>query len=70
MQPQTRGDLADAGLVEHSERGVAQQRQDRRSLAEMNEAGVLAKGDIFLAMDRIFDGPMATTQRQQAVGSA
>jgi hypothetical protein len=68
MQPQTRGDLANARLVEQIERRIAQQRHCRWSGAEMDETGVLAQGDVFLAMDRMFDGPMATAQCQQSCG--
>ena len=58
VEAQVRSDAADAGLVEQGEGGVADERHHGRSLSQMNQTGIFAEGNVFLAMQPILDRPM------------
>ena len=58
----------DYGTVEDRDRGIAQQRQDRWSLPDMDQAGIFTERHVFAPVEPILDRPMATAQRQQPCG--
>lgn len=60
----------DPGAVEQAEGGIAQQRQHRRPLAQMHQAGVFAQGHVFGSMQPVLDGPVATLQLEQPFSRA
>ena len=61
--------LPDPGMVKQVEGRIPQERHHRRSLPEMHEACVFAKGDIFVAMEVILDRPVAAPEREQVGGT-
>ncbi len=66
LRPQLRGDAVDASTVEQAHGRIPQERHDRRSLPNMNQAGILTEGDVFAAMQAILDAPVAAPQCQQS----
>jgi len=62
------GAVPDAEPMEQAERGVAQQRQDRRPRAPVGEAGVLAQGHILRPLEAVLDRPVAALERQGPAG--
>src|ERR687886_456116 len=65
MVAQAGADVANARAVQQTDGRVAQQGHDRRSLAAMDQALVLAQAHILDAVQAILNAPMPTLERQE-----
>lgn len=68
MVAQARTDLADARPVQQADGRVAQQGHDGGPLATMDQAGILAQGDIRDAVQSILNPPMPAFALQETLG--
>ena len=56
-------DPLDALAVEQTDGRIAQQRQDDRSLADMDQAGILTERDVFAPVQPVLNRPVPASQR-------
>lgn len=60
------GDRLNACAMEHPDGGVPPQRHDGRTLADVNQARILAEPDILVAVQPVLDCPMPPFEQQHA----
>ncbi|MFN8593690.1 MAG: hypothetical protein U0031_19690 [Thermomicrobiales bacterium] len=63
VKAEPRRNTRDPGQMKDADRRIRQQRHYRESRADVDEAGVLAEIDVFVAVQAMLDAPLATTQR-------